>query len=644
MKDPIIVIGTGPVGLRFVAEARKHLPDAQIKLFGNEPWTPYNRVKLSSLLANDLGWDELKSHEWSSIEADDAVTPFLNCAIVDIDAANKTVTDVTGTVHKYSELVLAVGSRPYIPNIPGKDLSGVYSFRDMNDVQALLARTVRARHVCVLGGGLLGLETAKALRKFNTKITVVQRANHLMNNQLDEVAGLMLQQSVEHMNINVECGQGVIEILGEERVEAIKLQDGKVIDCDTVVFAAGIVPNKELAFNYGINVGRAIKVDHHLRTNQPNVYAIGECAEYQNITYGLVAPGFEQAAVLAAFLSGQPAAYLGSTTATELKVVGELVFSVGEVEKPRRPRTDEWVYQDGETYRKIVIESGKIIGAQAIGLWSESRRVQEHIVAGRAIWPWHLWKFKQTGELFSNSDSGVMDWPDEALVCQCMAVPKSSILGCVNAFKDCSQAKVSAETGAGTVCGSCKPLIAELCGSQNTQATEYWKPLLQTSLASLIFSFLLIFIPAIAVAQSVQDFSLEVLWIDPLYKQISGFTLLALSIFLAIVSLRKRIKKFQWLSFPAWRVIHSSLAIVALFALLLHSGLSFGVNLNQALMISFVATAVLGIALGSVISLEHKLSISQAKVLRKASLWGHILAVWPLPVLLSFHIVSVYYF
>ncbi|EWH12161.1 NAD(FAD)-dependent dehydrogenase [Catenovulum agarivorans DS-2] len=644
MSEPIIVIGTGPVGLRFVAELRKHQPSVEIKLFGNEPWTPYNRVKLSSLLAKDANWDELKSIEWQKITQDKNVRTYLNCPIDLIDPANQTVLDANGEQHSYSELIMAVGSRPYIPNISGRQLSGVYSFRDMNDVQALLARTVRARHVCVLGGGLLGLETAKALRKFHTQITVVQRAGHLMNNQLDDVAGLMLQQSVEQMNINVECGEGVIELLGEQRVEAIKLQDGRIIACDTVVFAAGIVPNKELAFKSGIHVGRAIKVDHHLRTNQKHIYAIGECAEYQNTTYGLVAPGFEQAAVLAAFLSGQAAAYLGSTTATELKVVGEQVFSIGEVEKPRRPRADEWVFQQGNLYRKVIIESGKIIGAQAIGAWSEARRVQEHVVAGRSIWPWHLWKFRQSGELFSDADSGVLDWPNEALVCQCMAVPKSTIVNCVNARTSCTQAQVISETGAGTVCGSCKPLIAELCGSQTTQASEYWQALLNTSVVSLILSFLLLLMPAIAVADSVQTFSFEVLWTDPLYKQISGFTLLALSILLAIVSLRKRVKQFTWLSFPTWRVVHSSLAIVALFALLLHSGLSFGVNLNQALMISFVATAILGIVLASVISLEHKLSISQAKMLRKASLWGHILAVWPLPVLLSFHIVSVYYF
>lgn len=645
MSAPVVVIGTGPVGIRFVRELRKLDANRPIVVFGNEPWQPYNRVKLSSLLANEMSWDNIVSQDWQAIKDDPNTTTHLNCPITDIDRIDQTVTDANGDVHQYSELVLAIGSRPFLPQIEGINATGVYTFRDLNDVQALFARSVRSRHVCVLGGGLLGLETAKALNRHNTKVTVIQRSDHLMNNQLDEVGAARLRKSVETMGIEVRCGEGVTEVMAENSVIGVKLRSGDTIACDTVVVATGIRPNKELGLNIGLTVGYGIKVNDSLQTNDPNIYAIGECSEHKGQTYGLVAPGFEQASVAARHIvdSEHPSSYLGSTTATELKVVGEKVFSIGELTAPRAPFAQEVVFEDGDSYRKLVINKSKIIGAQAIGDWPESRRVQEALTKERRIWPWDIWRFKLKGQLFSSSDNDVAGWPEETLVCQCMAVPRGTLSECMMTCSTVEQ--VGEETGAGTVCGSCKPLIAQLLGQEAKREPDpKWKALVQTCSMTLLLSLVFLLIPAFAYSLSVQGMNIDQLWIDGLYKQITGYSLLTLSVFITLLSLRKRFTKFTWLEYPIWRVIHSALGVVLLMVLVTHTGLQLGSGINFALMSSYLAVSLVGVGAGIAVALEHKMSAEQATTVRKLSYWGHVLASWPLPALLTFHIISVYYF
>ncbi len=650
-SKPVIIIGTGPVGIRFVTELRKHNLSQPIVIFGNEPWQPYNRVKLSSLLANELAWDEITSKDWHRIEHDPHTQTHLNCPITSIDKDKKIVVDVHGNNIAYSELVIATGSRPYRPNIKGNRFKGVYTFRDLNDVQALLARQTRSRHVCVLGGGLLGLETAKALSRHNTQVTIIQRAFHLMNNQLDEIAANRLKETVTDMGIAVQCGLGVVEILGEglpgevQSVAGIVLRDGSHIECDTVVFATGIVPNNTLALNAGLSIAKGIKVNNDLQTSDPFIYAIGECAEHEGKTYGLVAPGFEQAAVAARHVNKQDdhAQYLGSTTATELKVIGQSVFSVGAIEKPRTPFSSEHQYFEEDAYRKIIVDKGQIIGAQAIGPWLDGRRIQEMITQKRRVWPWQLLRFRLTGSLFSESENKVEFWPDETLVCQCMAVTKGRLNQCIKS--GCT--KISAlgeQTGAGTVCGSCKPLLADLLGSEEKEPDPKWLVLLQTCTMSLILSFIFLLLPTIAYSTTVQGINVDQLWIDSTYKQITGFSLLSLSIFIILLSLRKRFKPFQFLSYPLWRVLHTAFGIVLLMVLITHTGLQLGSNLNFALMMSYLSVSLVGVVTGLSVALEHKMSRQLASNLKKVSYWGHLLSSWPIPALLTFHITSVYYF
>lgn len=650
MTAPVIVVGTGPAGIRFVSELLKINPRQAIVIFGNEPWQPYNRIKLSSLLAHDVSLESMSNYEWLNIKEHPNVTHHLNRPIIKVFPNEKQIVDEKGGRYTYQQLVLATGSRAFLPAIKGIEQRGVYTFRDLNDVQALLARSVTTRHVCVLGGGLLGLETAKALCRHNTQVTIIQRADRIMNNQLGDEAAERLQGIIEtDPNITIRCKEAVLAIEeGTERATGVRLRNGEIIKCDTVVVSTGITPNKELALEAGIFVGRGIKVNDQLTTSALDIYAIGECAEHEGKTYGLVAPGLEQAAI-AANVIGQKnsmALYKGSTTAAQLKVVGEQVFSIGEVEKADSVFSKSFTYEDENIYRKIILNRGKVVGVHAIGEWAESKRLIELVNSGKSIYFWQVWRFKESGQLFNDAEHKVTDWPSDAIVCQCMSVSKGSLTQAISS--GCEDLKSLCElTGASTVCGSCKPLVTELLSDKSPverEATDKWKALIQVSLFTLLFSFIFLILPGITYSLSVQESQFEQLWIDSDFKQISGFSLLALSLFITLLSLRKRFKSFTWLTYPTWRVVHGALGVVLLMVLVTHTGLHMGENLNFALMISYLTVSLVGSLVGFTIALEHKAKPDLAAFIRKLSYWGHLIASWPLPTLLTFHILSVYYF
>ena len=330
---------------------------------------------------------------------DPRLTPYYGLRITAIDRAACTVTDSTGGVHAWHRLILATGSRPRVPSIPGVDLAGVYTFRDLADADRLKARTARSRAVTVLGGGILGLETARALRRADTRVRVLDHNDHLMFNQLDSDAGRRLGAFVASLGIEVLTGDAVQQIIGVSRVSGVLLRSGALLDCDTVVIAAGIVPNVNLAREAGLGVGRGVRVDDGMRTNDPRIFAVGECAEHRGIVYGLVAPGLEQATIAAhnvaadlraldatVGLATKPsmdlapvdgdARYAGSVSAARLKVVGCAVFSIGDVQESEIPRPSATFRSDADgIYRKLLLQRGRLVGAIAVGPWHETNRL-----------------------------------------------------------------------------------------------------------------------------------------------------------------------------------------------------------------------------------------------------------------------------
>jgi len=641
----IVVIGAGPAGIRFAEELSSVEPNAEIQIFSNEPYRPYNRVQLSAFLAGDVERDDL---DIDLPELSDNIT-FTIAAIHDIDRESHIITDVNGERYSYDKLVIATGARARTPKVPGADMNGVYSFRNLKDAEHLYARVLRARHIVIAGGGLLGCEAAKALRRYHTEVTLVQQDNRLMNLQLDDNAAEKVKHRLEELGVRVITNEGVRAIHGESRVTGVDIRSGEQLDCDTVLFCAGIIPNIELARSAKLKVSKGILVSDQMQTSDPDIYAIGECCEHAGLTYGLVNPGYEQAAVAAHHIAGEIAEYKGSLVVSRLKVVGEQVCSIGEVaDLMDRPRQKVWTfknYSDG-VYRKLVLNKGRFTGALAVGEWPEMNRVQEAFVSQRRIHWWQGLYFKFTGQVwFGKKASSVTDWPDETVVCQCNHVTRGNLAFAME--KGCDTVVcLQKETKAGTVCGSCKPLLEELCQSDGERQKEIaWLPIMFASLMAVIVAILVAFLPEMKVADSVQTKGwFEAIWNDKFYKQVTGFSLLGLSAIGLLMSLRKRLK-YDWLGdFAYWRVLHIALGLLCAFTLIFHTGLHLGENLNRLLILNFLSIIVLGSLAGVVISVSHRFKPSQAMSIRKFWSWVHIIVTWPLPALLGIHILTVYYF
>jgi nitrite reductase (NADH) large subunit len=399
MSEPLIVIGNGMAAARLVDElARRALGRYAVAVIGEEPRLAYNRVLLSALLADEVGFDdiELRPARWWR---DRGVTLRYGVRATAVDASARNVTLAGGTRLSFSKLVFATGSQPIKPDIPGMDLPGVLTFRDVDDVNAIAASKAAGTRVVVIGGGLLGLEAAYGLAKAGARVTLLHLMDRLMERQLDHRAALMLQRAVEARGIAVRLQAQTARIAGNGKVEGVELRDGTTIAADAVVVAVGIRANAALARTAGLEVGRGIVVDDHLETNAAGVHAIGECAEHRGCCYGLVEPAYEQAQLLARRLAGERASYPGSVLATNLKVSGVNVFSAGDF-LGATAEAEEIVLSDpaAGVYKKLVIAHGRLVGAvlfgdTADGLWyldlirtgSPVARLRDDLVFGRAL-------------------------------------------------------------------------------------------------------------------------------------------------------------------------------------------------------------------------------------------------------------------
>jgi len=397
MSEPLIVIGNGMATARFVDElAKRALGRYAVAVIGEEPRLAYNRVLLSALLADEVGVAdiELKPARWWR---DRGVTVRYGVRATAIDPAARTVALANGTVLSFSKLVLATGSQPIKLDLPGMDLPGVLTFRDVNDVNTIAAR--KGTRVVVIGGGLLGLEAAYGLAKAKAQVTVVHLMDRLMERQLDARAAVMLKRAVEAKGITVRLEAQTARIVGNGKVEGVELCDGTTIAADAVVIAVGIRPSTELARAGGLEVNRGIVVDDQLETSASGIYAIGECAEHRGLCYGLVEPAYEHAQLLARKLAGESVNYSGSVLATNLKVSGVNVFSAGEF-LGRPAGADEIVLSDPGIgiYKRLVIAADRLVGAvlfgdTADGLWyldliragASIARLRDDLVFGRAL-------------------------------------------------------------------------------------------------------------------------------------------------------------------------------------------------------------------------------------------------------------------
>jgi len=384
MSEPLVIVGNGMAAARFCEElVDRACGRYAIAVIGEEPRLAYNRVLLSSLLADEVSATdvELKPARWWR---DRGVTVLYGHPATAIDPAIRRVRLANGASIPYSKLVIATGSRPIRLTAPGMDLSGVKVFRDFADVAELRSAANGARAV-VIGGGLLGLEAAYGLAKGGAKVTLVHLMDRLMERQLDARAAQMLAREVAARGVSVLLGAETTKVEGHRRVEGVRLADGRVIEADLLVVAVGVRPNVELARTAGIEVNRGIVVDDGLQTSIADIHAIGECAEHRGQCYGLVEPAHEQARVLAQRLAGVDARYPGSVLATNLKVSGVKVFSAGDF--LGAAGTEAIVLSDPglKTYKKLVIANDRLVGAVLFGDTADGPWYLDLIRAGASI-------------------------------------------------------------------------------------------------------------------------------------------------------------------------------------------------------------------------------------------------------------------
>ena len=368
MKPTLVVVGNGMAGMRTVEELLTLAPDMyDITVFGAEPHVNYNRIMLSPVLAGDKTQDEIVLHP-RAWYAQHGITLHTGDPIVAIDRRRRSVRSQAGVEVTYDRLLLATGSQPFIVPVPGADLPGVVGFRDLHDVDTMLQAARDGRHAVVIGGGLLGLEAANGLLRRGMAVTVVHLTGSLLNQQLDGDASLLLKGALERRGLRILLGVQTEAIVGDGKVESVRLSDGVTVPADLVVMAAGVRPNVALARSAGLHVERAIVVDDTLQSYDPRVYAVGECVQHRRATFGLVAPIWEQARVCAAHLAGLGhRRYVQQAVATKLKVTGIDLYSAGDI--VGGPSTQDLVLRDRRSgmYKRLVLEGNRLVGAVLYG-------------------------------------------------------------------------------------------------------------------------------------------------------------------------------------------------------------------------------------------------------------------------------------
>jgi nitrite reductase (NADH) large subunit len=488
-KRSLIVIGNGMAGARTVEEilARGGAEQFDITMFGEEPTGNYNRILLSNVLNGSYQEDEifLNPLDWYR---DNNIRLLSGTRASGILRRARLVYAEDGTPYPYHKLIIATGSRPFVPQMEGTTMAdgnfkpGVFVFRTLEDCRRIAAYAQGKVSAAVIGGGLLGLEAARGLQNFGLEVNVVHLGGHLMPQQLDPSAGAILKTSMEKLGVKVLLKKNTTNILGGDRVLGLRFSDGHTLECDMVVISAGIKANWEIAAGCGLTTERGIVVDDQMRTDDRDIYAVGECAQHRGQTYGLVAPLWDQAKVLADHLTEKNvhAAYHGSKVATKLKVMGVEVASMGVVE----PRDDEdEVVQFSEpkrgTYKKLIIRNGRLVGGILLGDIGKAAYLMQAFDRNTPLPEERLQLLFDIGDPPKQVTFEEMNAATQ--ICNCNGVSKGAIVACVKSGKRNAKAVMDA-TRAGMGCGSCKAMVTEIvqwaCGGETEEdpSVHYYVP------------------------------------------------------------------------------------------------------------------------------------------------------------------------
>ncbi len=465
MSKKLIIIGAGMASGRVVETLLKEDPSWDVTLFNAEPRGNYDRIMLSPVLAGDKTYEDIVIHD-DAWYAENNVTCRFGEKVVGIDRAAKTVTAENGDVLAYDKLLFGTGSNPFMIPLPGHDLEGVIAYRDLEDTERMMSLGEGHKAV-VIGGGLLGLEAAAGMAARGVDVTVVHVMGHLMERQLDEAAGYLLRKALVDKGITVRCSANSKEILGENgKVRALMLDDGTELPCDLLVMAVGIRPNVALANEAGLAVGRGIHVDDQMITSDENVLAVDECVEHDGQVFGLVAPLYDQAKVVAKTLLGEEATFVQKELSTKLKVTGCDLFSAGDFADGEG--REDIVFRDPArgVYKRLVIQDNQIIGAVMYGDTADSNwffgmirdktdisEMRDTLIFGPAY----------QGGAALDPMAAVAALPPDAEICGCNGISKGDVVAAIEAGAT-DLGKVRATTKASASCGTCTGLVEQLLG------------------------------------------------------------------------------------------------------------------------------------------------------------------------------------
>jgi len=461
MKQKLVMIGNGMAGLRTIEEILERL-DSQfdITIIGKEPYPNYNRIMLSNILQKKVTLEDIIMNSYKWYEEHDIML-ITDDPVQKVDRDNKVLTTSKGVTVDYDICIFATGSKAFVLPIKGFDFPSVIGWRTIDDTNKMIEIAKTKKHAVVIGGGLLGLECARGLLDQGMEVTVLHLADWLMEMQLDHKAGEMLKADLEKQGMKIELQANSKEIIGDEDVEAIKLSDGRVIETDLVVMAVGIRPYTEVAKDSGLEVNRGIVVNDYMQTSDPNIYAVGECAEHNGKVYGLVAPLYEQGKVLADYLTGKESdGYKGSTTFTSLKVSGCDLYSAGQIVENDEVHGVEIFNSVDNIYKKVYLSGGQVVGAVLYGDTDDGSRFYNMMKKHETLEDYTLVSLLHKGN--EDATTSIADMDDDEIICGCNGVDKGTIVNAITTKGLTSVDEVTKATKAGNSCGKCKGQIGEL--------------------------------------------------------------------------------------------------------------------------------------------------------------------------------------
>ena len=606
-REQLVIVGFGIVAHRFVERmaATGALKRFAVTVIGEEYYPAYDRVRLTSWFEH-RDWERLilGKPDWAQSLGVRTIT---GTRVLSIDRKNSQIGTAAGEWIGYDRLVLATGSVPWIPPIDGADHPHVFAYRSIDDLRTISECAIQANTAIVIGGGPLGIESAAALRQMELQVSVLETSPYLMSQHLDEVGAELLQARVNELGIRI-FGEALVHRIEPEGTQlSVSVHDwDEPVAADMVVITTGVRPMDELAQTSGLEVGSGfggIVIDNALRTSDPKIHAISDCARHNDNLCGLVAPGYRMAESLAEILAGRSGSFQGYVSAIRLRLQDANVWTLGEHDLlGERVR-----WNQGDSYRQITLLQNRVVAASSIGPWEELSFVQDLIVNRRRIRKWRLNRFAKTGNLsLRYKQAPVAERPVSVLVCNCLQITRGTLSASIT--KGCSTIEALAEgTGASTVCGSCRPLLSELLGESSASSGRLKRPgLVVATAAAILMALIIVSGVQTPLADSVRTNGIwDVMYRNGWWRQATGYGLLAGVAVAFGFSLRKRWARIGWGNFGGWRLAHSMIGILALAALVLHTGLRLGSGFNRVFLSVFLIVSVLGALAALYIDRKH---------------------------------------